>query len=237
MNWRLPSGKVVRFGERVVKTTTGYDLFRFVLGGGSRWGEPVDYVVRLRPNCGPTNVYRLRGSSESVERAVSTMLKSCWMHWFDSIDVLYAPRDAQRPELRIAVSGPAFEANVADSYLKKVAVDHRLACDVAMNAPTPLDGLPDLALKTTADRAISLAAEIARDFALRTMALSYPGVVHVFGDGDGALVERLRAIVDRYASRLQEAGGDWMSRHLAAAAPSELEARWISILEQETKHP
>ncbi|MFO0906564.1 MAG: FAD-linked oxidase C-terminal domain-containing protein [Pirellulales bacterium] len=234
MNWRLPSGRVVRFGERVVKTTTGYDLFRFVLGGGSRWGEPLDYVVRLRPNCGPTNVYRLRGSLESVERAAGALLKNCWMHWFDSLDVLQAARESTRPELRLVINGPANEANVADGYVKSLAAAHRLTCDAELDRPAPLDGLPDLMLKTTPDRAIAIGAEVARDHAVRTTTLCYPGVVHVYCELGEASAERLRPIVARYATRLHESGGDWHSRHLPPNVPAEREARWISILEQET---
>ena len=36
MNWEMADGRRVRIGERVVTSTTGYDLFRFVLGSGER---------------------------------------------------------------------------------------------------------------------------------------------------------------------------------------------------------
>ena len=36
MNWQLPAGRIVRIGERVVKSTTGYDWFRFLLPGDGR---------------------------------------------------------------------------------------------------------------------------------------------------------------------------------------------------------
>jgi FAD/FMN-containing dehydrogenase len=58
INWRLPSGRIARIGERVVKTTTGYDWLRFLLHSGSRYGEPVDYVLRLRPDYGCTGGMR-----------------------------------------------------------------------------------------------------------------------------------------------------------------------------------
>ena len=47
MNWRLPSGRIARIGERVVKTTTGYDWLRFLLHSGSRYGEPVIHSINL----------------------------------------------------------------------------------------------------------------------------------------------------------------------------------------------
>ena len=47
MNWLLPDGRRVRIGERVVKSTTGYDWFRFLLHTDGRFGHPIDYVIRL----------------------------------------------------------------------------------------------------------------------------------------------------------------------------------------------
>jgi len=49
MNWRLPDGRIVRVGERVVKTTTGYDWFRFLLHTSHRFGHATDYASRLQP--------------------------------------------------------------------------------------------------------------------------------------------------------------------------------------------
>lgn len=49
MNWQLPDGQRVRIGEQVVKSTTGYDVLRFLLESGHRYGRPTDLVVRLRP--------------------------------------------------------------------------------------------------------------------------------------------------------------------------------------------
>ena len=60
MNWKLRDGHVVRIGERVVKSTTGYDLLRFLLNSDGRFGEPVDFVLRLRPDCGTSGVFTLR---------------------------------------------------------------------------------------------------------------------------------------------------------------------------------
>jgi hypothetical protein len=39
MNWKLPGGRIVRIGERVVKSTTGYDLLRFLLQSRGRFGD------------------------------------------------------------------------------------------------------------------------------------------------------------------------------------------------------
>lgn len=230
MNWRLPSGRIVRLGERVVKTTTGYDLFRFALAGGTRWGQPIDYVIRLRPDCGPAGVYRLHGSHGAVSDAVRAILRSCWMHWYDSIDVLTRTGLASEAELRIATNFPATESAVAERRLERLAVDHGLALQVDSESVPPCDGLPDLMLKITPDRVLELAREIANEFACRTVALCYPGVVHIHSDDSDS--KQLQSIVTRYESQLREYGGDWQSRHRGAGEPSERESLWISQLEQ-----
>ena len=125
---------------------------------------------------------------------------------------------------------PATESAVAERSLALLAEQHGLAFKSVSAAAPPCDGLPDLVLKTTPDRVVNLAREIANQFACRTVALCYSGVVHIHADKpDG---EQLRSIVARYESQLREYGGDWQSRHLGSDEPSERELLWISQLEQ-----
>ena len=88
MNWRLPSGRIARIGERVAKTTTGYDWLRFLLHSGSRFGVAVDYVVRLRPDCGFTAIALFEGTHKALHTCVSKLLHSGWMHWWDAVDFI-----------------------------------------------------------------------------------------------------------------------------------------------------
>lgn len=230
MNWKLPNGHVVRVGERVVKTTTGYDLFRFLLGSGSRFGEPVDYVLRLRPNCGTTNIYRLTGASEFVAAAVPAILKNCWMHWFDAIDLLAESSNCQ---LRITVNCPEAERPVVEAWLTAHAATQKLALQSDRDVAAPTDGCPDFVFKTTPETVVALGRDIARSGEIRCVVLCYNGAIlgYVNRELPSGLI---RELVDARQEELSATGGDWHSRHLPAVVPSGIEAGWITILEQES---
>ena len=231
MNWKLPNGHIVRIGERVVKTTTGYDLFRFLLGSGRRFGEPVDYVLRLRPNCGVTSVHTLSGPA--VTEAIPRLLANCWMHWFDSIDYLVESNDPLG-RLRIVVNCPADECRVFESYLSDFAKTCALSFESDPGAAAPTDGCPDFVFKTSPEHVIRLAREVAEAGGVRCVVLCYNGVVNGYIDNAADRVDRITALAKRFAPRLQSIGGDWQSRHLPAEAPTPLEAGWIFHLEQES---
>ena len=232
MNWKLPNGHIVRLGERVVKTTTGYDLFRFLLSTGNRFGEPIDYVLRLRPDCGVTSLYVLSGPIESVSQAVPQLLKNCWMHWFDAIDFIVEPGN-ETGRLRLVVNCPAEECSLVESFVSGFAGSQSLDLDIEKDVSIPTDGCPDFVLKTAPENAIELAREITRSGEFRCVTICYHGVIHgYFSQGSGN-ADQVRKLVSKKAEGLQAVGGDWHSRHLLAAKPSELEAGWISIFERE----
>lgn len=109
MNWRLPGGRIARIGERVVKSTTGYDWLRFLLHSGRRYGEPVDYVLRLRPDCGFHLSARFSGAAVALRLCVKHLLHSGWMHWWDAVDFI---GEGAAFSVRVAVHCPATEAPV-----------------------------------------------------------------------------------------------------------------------------
>lgn len=234
VNWKLPGGRVVRIGERVVKTTTGYDLFRFLLHSGNRFGSPVDYVLRLRPDCEVSGLFQLTGDAASLQRAVPLLLQTSWMLWFDSIDLL-ATGTARK--LRIAVNCPAAEWSLFEGFLKSFAVTHNLQFHAARNAPAPTDGCPDLVFKTSPEHLLALVDDVSRTPEVRCVALCYSGVLHVYlPDGPPQVTAvRARALVAHHADRLHALGGDWHSRHLPPLTPSATEAAWIATLEQKSK--
>ena len=231
MNWKLPNGNIVRIGERVVKTTTGYDLFRFLLSSGQRFGQPVDYVLRLRPDCGITSVYRLSGSVGAVSSAIPHLLKNCWMHWFDAIDMLAGSGECQ---LRIVVNCPADECPLVESFGSSFATDNSLTFTVEQGVPFPTDGCPDFVFKTLPENIVKLAHTVSQTGGIRCVALCYNGVLHGYVDDRTTTVERVSGLVRDNAEKLQAVGGDWHSRHLHAAIPSLLEAGWISTFLQES---
>ena len=231
MNWRLPNGHIVRIGERVVKTTTGYDLFRFLLSTGGRYGTPIDYVLRLRPDCGITSVYRLSGSA--VEQSIPRLLKNCWMHWFDAMDFVVGTRE-DVGHLRIVVNGPAAESHLVEAYLSSFAASGGLSLTVEQDVAAPTDGCPDVVFKTSPETVVALARNVSRETGMRCVALCYNGVMHGYLPDAASQVDRIRAVVKAHESELHSFGGDWHSRHLPADQPTALEAGWISILEQES---
>lgn len=232
MNWKLPQGRVVRFGERVVKTTTGYDLFRFLLSSSGRFGEPLDYVIRLRTDGGMTAVCQLAGAEDAIKLAVPALLKTCWIHWFDSLDFVTGPDSEDA--LRIVINGPAEERAVVERFLSSFAAEHALSLAADFDAVAPTDGCPDIVLKTTPDRVTALAREVSAKYGVRCIAMCAPGVVHGFCDSDQPVI---RKVVEAFAGELHEVGGDWHSRHIPDMQPAAAEQSWLNVLEMEFAKP
>jgi len=239
MNWRLPSGRIMRFGERVVKTTTGYDLFRFLLatqqtsGPNNPFGEPVDFVVRLRIDSGMTCVGEMSGPNQAVDTAIPRLMQSCWMHWFDAVDLVVSNgRLAGR--LRIVVNCPQHEWEVIDAFLSSFATDHGLHWAADPTRSNPMDGCPDLVLKTTPVHVVKLARDVTQSAGVHCVALCAPGVVHVYAARHTELdCDWLSEIVAPHASLLDEHGGEWYSRHMMSPHRSDEEQDWLAVLEQE----
>jgi hypothetical protein len=232
MNWRLADGRIVRIGERVVKSTTGYDLLRFLMHSDGRFGEPVDFVLRLRPHCGMDGLIELSGTRDVVTKAMPELLQSCWMNWFDSVDVL-AESKSDFFTLRIAINTPSDEWHVFESMLAAFASAQKLAFKAVPQAPAPIDGCPDFALKTTPDRVVALASELAATYGIKCLALCYNGVVHGYLNDVVNASAMIQKIIQSHAKPLHDSGGDWHSRHLPRAAAQRVEAQWLSVLTTE----
>ncbi|MFN5744056.1 MAG: FAD-binding oxidoreductase [Planctomyces sp.] len=229
MNWRLPGGRVVRIGERVVKSTTGYDLFRFLLHAESDFGVPVDFVVRLRPDSGESRVVRLQGPPKSVLAAASQLISRDWVHWFDAIDLVWqsgADGEAQ-PVLRLAWNCPADEVAVFEQEVHLVARQYVLQ-KVSSPAVGLLDGLPDLAVRLQPQAAAGLAQQMLSRPGLRIVQIASLGVLHVYGAGADSV-----AIGSDLQRQLEQSGGDWHSRHQPRRPGQGAEAQWRQILLEE----
>jgi FAD/FMN-containing dehydrogenase len=228
MNWRLPSGRVARIGERVVKTTTGYDWLRFLMHSGRRYGEPLDYVIRLRPDCGFQFGAYFEGAMHPLQSCVRRLLHSGWMHWWDSVDFVCGHGSAS---VRVAVHCPRHESQIFEDELLRVAKEFGARLRVEEAVQPASDGLPDVTAKTTPDRAISLALALGGE-AERCIALCYNGVVHVRLAEGSDIAERAHALMQPHLAELHALGGDWHSRWLPAMPPTITESRWIETLEQ-----
>jgi FAD/FMN-containing dehydrogenase len=228
MNWELPDGRMVRMGERVVKSTTGYDLLRFLLGSGDRFGRARDYVLRLRPLCDRDGAFLLAGPEHALEQAVVEILHGPFLHWLDSADWMAGKDPA--PQLRVGVHCPAAEWPVFTDHLASLAAKHALNINEKPGSELVADGLPDLALKTTPDQVIPLCRDLASWGGARCTGLCYPGVVHVYLPNAANPAAVVTEIVRRTAPCLEQAGGDWISRHASRPAGSEEEDRWVRDL-------
>jgi FAD/FMN-containing dehydrogenase len=228
VNWKLPGGRMARIGERVVKTTTGYDWLRFLLHSGRRYGEPVNYVIRLRPDCGFNLTARFSGTSAALRLCVSRLLHSGWMHWWDAVDFIAQGAAAT---VRVAVHCPAVEAPIFERELNRIASEAGARLQLDQPSQANLDGLPDLVVKTTPDRALALAETLATQ-ADRCVALCYSGVLHVYLGGSSTVAERAHALMQPHLAELHSLGGDWHSRWLPATPPTVTESQWIETLEQ-----
>jgi FAD/FMN-containing dehydrogenase len=233
INWRLPGGRIARIGERVVKTTTGYDWLRFLLHSGRRFGEPVDYVLRLRPDSGFNLAARFDGDTAALRDCVSRLLHSGWMHWWDAVDFI---AEGAAVSVRVAIHCPPDEARIFAEQLTLIATEARARLTLQHDASPSFDGLPDVVIKTTPDRAIGLASELARD-AARCAALVYNGVVHVHLGAGKDLAERAHTLMQPHIGELHALGGDWHSRWLPETPPTVTESRWIETLEQAIHGP
>ncbi|MEI6073107.1 MAG: hypothetical protein WCS31_15040 [Verrucomicrobiae bacterium] len=226
MNWELPDGRRVRVGERVVKSATGYDLLRFLLASGSRYGRALDYVLRLRPACDTSRVFCLRGDVAALRSALKTLLQSSWMHWLDSADLVAG----DSPFLRVAVHCPAQEFEAYQNFLSAFSKKFSLALEPL--ADQAFDGCPDLVVKTTPEFVADTAFSLAKHPGAKCVALCSCGAVHVFLPDSAAIAEIVRPI----ESSLHAMGGHWQSRHVSPG-PSPLEAAWISTLRKEWNLP
>lgn len=233
MNWRCPNGTLVRVGEQVAKTTTGYDWLRFLLHSGNRFGSPVDYVLRLRPECGQTQAAILEGTPETLEACLREFIHSGWMHWWDSVDFL---TENNRFRLRVLYHTVPEEIPIYTHRISEIASGRQVSVTSAPLAEGTWDGIPDLVLKTTPDRTLSLARRIAKE-GHRCVALWYSGVVHAYFKGLRDPASQALALGTSLAPELESDGGDWHSKHLPAPPPRASEREWIKILQEALETP
>lgn len=224
MNWQRPDGVIVRVGERVVKSTTGYDMLRFLLESGERYGRPLDYVLRLRPACDASRVWNFHGERASLRRAAYAVLHSSWIHWLESFDMIVNGQTS----LRATAHCPGDELDIFEAYLNGITLDHGLEIEGTDQASVSADGLPDFVIKTTVDRVLETAIGLGERSGGRCVALCYNGVVLGYVPDPGSIIDLMGSLEEG----LYAEGGDWRSRHVARSA-SPPESDWILTLRKE----
>jgi FAD/FMN-containing dehydrogenase len=231
MNWELPDRRRVRVGERVVKSTTGYDIFRFLLATDGRFGRATEYVLRLRPACDGGGIVFFDGPQDSLESAAAELMHSCYIHWLESMDWLTTGPKSGR--LRFGIHCPQDEWPLFLMHLDGIAKGRGLLTTVTTGNGQVFDGLPDLVLKTTPDRVISLARETAEYPGVRSIALCAPAVVHVYLPSGAEAATIVKGMVGALADSLYSLGGGWQSRRLECPLFGADEAEWIKSLAKE----
>lgn len=234
MNWQLPGGRVVRIGERVVKSTTGYDLFRFLLHTDGRFGKPQDFAIRLRSDCGSHHTLLANGTVNNIRQAMHRILSTSWMHWLDSIDVLL-PVTKDHQTLRISLNCPPEELAVYLTWLHAICKQNSLTAKSNVNGSHMCDGLPDFVVKDTPESVFDTAAQLrGRGFSL--IVLGYNAVIHGYSETAKKSADiggRIQQLLQPIESQLASIGGDWSSRHVVRPEAKGKEAEWLSILLEE----
>jgi glycolate oxidase subunit GlcD len=232
MNWMLPSGREIRVGERVAKTTTGYDLLRFLLHSNGTYGYPRRFVVRLRPDSGNGALFQLTGTMSRVREAFKRLSKSCWTHWFDAIDWIMDPSETTT-RLRLFIQLPGDEISYCQQYIEQLSLQCDLANTVTRQSSPPQDGIPDLFIKSTSGKAIQIAEQLAMEYRMRSVVICGQGVIHGYLEDRIEKASLVGDMISKHTARIVSDGGEINSRHLPTRQANQIEASWISRLEKE----
>jgi FAD/FMN-containing dehydrogenase len=221
MNWELPGGQRMRLGERVVKSTTGYDLFRFLLHSEGRYGRATEYVLRLRPASAETLTGKFEG--ETLRDVVRAISRSIWSHWIDRIEWV---TNGVASHLEISAGVLPGESGIFEEYFLKIAKTSGSSWSTTEASPLP--GLPSWTIKCLPSDACSLAADCATATGGAARALPTAGVVLVYPESAAAPV-----FIDALRQRVEQIGGHLFGQQIPPRNPSEEEARWTTRLEEE----
>lgn len=228
MNWELPSGRVVRVGERVIKSTTGYDLLRFLLHSDGRYGRARDYVLRLRPLGGGRMSATLGGDEESLDRVRSALLSTSWIHWIDAV-TLYVMQSGAAV-LHVDTDCAAGEEAIFEGHLDAVRREAGLTKE-ARSGVHP-DGLPALSVKTTVPAAKGIARRLVEENGGTAAVLCMNGVVHYFPPAG----RRPVSFEGRLAEQCEADGGHLMGPWAEPFRASAHEMMWSTTLETTWKN-
>lgn len=225
MNWELPEGQRLRLGERVVKSTTGYDLFRFLLHSGRRYGRATEYVLRLRPASAETLAGRIEGGGNALAAVVRTVSRSSWSHWIDRIEWVV---DRNGTHLEVSAGVLPGESGIFDGYLLKTALDSG-ASWIATECPPP-PGLPAWTIKCLPSDSRNLAGECVAANGGTARALPANGTVLAYPDREAS-----GGFIDALRHRVEQAGGHLFGQNIPPRNPADAEAAWTTRLEDEWK--
>jgi FAD/FMN-containing dehydrogenase len=225
MNWELPEGQRMRLGERVVKSTTGYDLFRFLLHSGGRYGRATEYVLRLRPASAETLTGKFEGDDDNLRAVVRAVSRSNWSHWIDRIEWV---TDGVASHLEISAGVLPGESSIFEECFSAMGKSSDSSWSSTECHPPP--GLPSWTIKCLPSEACSLASECATATGGAARALTTNGVVLAYPERPAD-----RGFIDALRHRVEQVGGHLFGQDVPPRNPSDEESRWTARLEDEWK--
>lgn len=229
MNWQLPGGQRVRLGERVVKSTTGYDLVRFLLHTDGRWGQATDYVLRLRPHSSGRVMAAFHGDKLSLKKVAMALASSAWTHW---IDMLNQRLTADLPSfIEICIHCLSGEGSIFLDFLSRVAAESGSELVEQPEFTVAPKGLPDLCLKTTSSRSSEVADLWVRQTGGEACVLLLNGVVYLYLPEGTTAIES--ALLEELRSGAESLGGHLFGRLAPVREPSAYEAVWMESILQD----
>ncbi|MBM4076232.1 MAG: hypothetical protein FJ267_11405 [Planctomycetes bacterium] len=114
-----------------------------------------------------------------------------------------------------------------------------LRLEIDRDRSLPLDGCPDLVLKTTPDRVPKLVRDVtkmtqSKDNRVTCVGLCHNGVVHCYVSESDQRLDWINTVIQSMTADLVVEGGDWHSRHRPPVAASVPETTWIETLINES---
>lgn len=223
MNWELPSGRVLRIGERVVKSTTGYDLQRFLLHSDGRFGRAREFVLRLRPVAGARLAGRFDLGPEEVPGLLRELCRSSWTHWIDCID--FVVTDEGEETLQVEVDCLPGEEAAFIAFFEKLA--RKAGGRFIRGDVRPAGELPLLSIKCLPSEAMRVARDCVQKTGGVARALVLNGVVLLRPERAPTL-----GWLEALNRKLEAEGGCVMGNSLHIRELSAYEAEWLRVLEE-----
>lgn len=175
LRWRLPSGRSVDFGGRVVKNVVGFDFVRFLAGSQGRFGQPQTLVLRLRPRAVAERVLSFSGPWDSLQALARLVRGSSWAHAIDALD-LYS--DSQSTAIYVSFTAKAALLPLFDAEAGRWAAQSGTQV-VRVEGLHARSAKPWARLQGTQDRAVPLAEAWSRAQGVRLSAFLGQGLLQI----------------------------------------------------------
>lgn len=220
MNWKLPGGQFARIGERVIKSTTGYDLLRYLLHTGERYGRARDYVIRLRPKTEANYAGTFTGSGPALSAVISDVLRSSWSHWIDCFDWV---SDSQSQHIELRGDCLPGEETLFLNYFKLVA-ETSGATFVESDATAPIP-LPTFTINTVPSACREVAASCLNELGGSARVLLSNGIVLLYPQKSPS-----RALIELMDETAAKVGGHVFGDSLHETPMSSREQVWVETM-------